>query len=281
LNKPIVGMAPSLSGNGYWLVASDGGIFTFGDARFYGSTGGRRLAEPIVGMAAARDGAGYWLVGADGGIFNFGSARFYGSAAGALAGQRAVGVDASARDDGYWVASQWGGVDTASPGGMRMDPNLVPRRGEDAIAVELVQRINVERATRGLHALYVDPTLKYFAVNWAHYLGASGRFEHQNLGRIFPAAPGKFKEVGEDLFKGSGGSAMDAGTAHLSLMKSPDHRANILLPEHTMIGVGAACINGSLVVDEVFASPAGSVLPPHPTPPEQPIAASNDGGSHC
>ena len=24
-------------GNGYWLVASDGGIFTYGDAEFYGS----------------------------------------------------------------------------------------------------------------------------------------------------------------------------------------------------------------------------------------------------
>ena len=40
LNKPIVGMAATPDGGGYWLVASDGGIFTFGDARFYGSTGG-------------------------------------------------------------------------------------------------------------------------------------------------------------------------------------------------------------------------------------------------
>jgi hypothetical protein len=38
LNKPIVGMAATPSGNGYWLVASDGGIFSFGDAVFRGST---------------------------------------------------------------------------------------------------------------------------------------------------------------------------------------------------------------------------------------------------
>ena len=57
LNAPIVGMAPRTDGGGYWLVASDGGIFSFGDAGFHGSMGGRHLNAPIVGMAAdASDG---------------------------------------------------------------------------------------------------------------------------------------------------------------------------------------------------------------------------------
>jgi len=60
-------------------VASDGGIFTFGDAGFYGSTGAIQLNAPIVGMAATPDGKGYWLAAADGGIFSFGDATFYGS----------------------------------------------------------------------------------------------------------------------------------------------------------------------------------------------------------
>ena len=51
LNKPIVGMAPTPDGNGYWLVATDGGIFSYGDAQFYGSTGSIQLNKPIVGMA--------------------------------------------------------------------------------------------------------------------------------------------------------------------------------------------------------------------------------------
>jgi hypothetical protein len=51
-------------GAGYWLGASDGGISTFGDARFFGA-GGVRLVEPIVGMAATPDGGRYWLVAAD------------------------------------------------------------------------------------------------------------------------------------------------------------------------------------------------------------------------
>lgn len=47
LNRPIVGMAATPSGDGYWLVASDGGVFTFGDAAYRGSTGALRLASPI------------------------------------------------------------------------------------------------------------------------------------------------------------------------------------------------------------------------------------------
>jgi len=64
-------------------VASDGGIFNYGDANFYGSTGAITLNRPIVGMAPTADGNGYWLVASDGGIFNYGDAGFYGSAAGA------------------------------------------------------------------------------------------------------------------------------------------------------------------------------------------------------
>ena len=54
-------MAATPDGKGYWLVASDGGIFTFGDAAFYGSEGGTQLLAPVVGMAATPTGNGYWL----------------------------------------------------------------------------------------------------------------------------------------------------------------------------------------------------------------------------
>jgi hypothetical protein len=58
----------------YWLVAVDGGIFAFGDAGFFGSTGDLALAQPIVGMAATPTGKGYWFVAADGGVFALGDA---------------------------------------------------------------------------------------------------------------------------------------------------------------------------------------------------------------
>ena len=53
-NSPIVGMADTPDGRGYWLVASDGGVFCFGDAGFHGSTGAVRLNRPIVGMGWPR-----------------------------------------------------------------------------------------------------------------------------------------------------------------------------------------------------------------------------------
>jgi len=74
-----VGMAYTPTGKGYWLVDSDGGVFTYGDATFYGSMGGKALAAPIVGIAVTPTGKGYALVGADKGVFNFGDSQYEGS----------------------------------------------------------------------------------------------------------------------------------------------------------------------------------------------------------
>jgi hypothetical protein len=79
LNKPVVGMAANGVG-GYWLVASDGGLFSF-HATFYGSLGGIPLVSPVTGMAATSDAGGYWMVAGDGGVFAFGDAPFWGSPA--------------------------------------------------------------------------------------------------------------------------------------------------------------------------------------------------------
>jgi hypothetical protein len=65
--------------DGYWEVASDGGVFAHGSAPFEGSLGGVRLTRPIVGMAADAESDGYWLAASDGGVFAFGGAAFGGS----------------------------------------------------------------------------------------------------------------------------------------------------------------------------------------------------------
>ena len=111
-NAPVVGMAATPDGKGYWLVASDGGIFTFGDAGFYGSTGATVLNMPIVGMAATPDGKGYWLVASDGGIFTFGDAGFYGSEGAAPLQAPVVGMAATADGKGYWLVASDGGIFT-------------------------------------------------------------------------------------------------------------------------------------------------------------------------
>ncbi len=112
LNQPIVGMAATPDGGGYWLVASDGGIFTFGDASFDGSTGAIHLNQPIVGMAATPDGGGYWLVASDGGIFTFGDASFDGSTGAIHLNQPIVGMAATPDGGGYWLVASDGGIFT-------------------------------------------------------------------------------------------------------------------------------------------------------------------------
>ncbi len=81
LNAPIVGLVPTPSGAGYWLVATDGGVFSFGDANFRGSVPGAlpgvALNSPINGMVAY--GNGYLMVASDGGVFTFSDSPFQGS----------------------------------------------------------------------------------------------------------------------------------------------------------------------------------------------------------
>jgi hypothetical protein len=105
---PIAATGP-LSG-GYWSVASDGGIFSYGDAQFYGSTGAMHLNKPIVGMAPTHDGKGYWLVASDGGIFSYGDAVFYGSTGAMHLNKPIVGMAVTADGKGYWLVASDGGI---------------------------------------------------------------------------------------------------------------------------------------------------------------------------
>jgi hypothetical protein len=95
---------------GYWLVGTDGGIFSFGGAPFYGSTGSLHLNQPIVGMASTPDGGGYWLVAADGGVFSFGDAHFWGSTGSIHLNQPIVGMASTPDGGGYWLVASDGGV---------------------------------------------------------------------------------------------------------------------------------------------------------------------------
>ena len=92
------------------MVASDGGIFSFGGGAFFGSMGGQPLNKPIVGMAATPDGAGYWEVASDGGIFSFGDARFFGSTGGMTLNKPIVGMASTPDGNGYWLVASDGGV---------------------------------------------------------------------------------------------------------------------------------------------------------------------------
>ena len=94
----------------YWMAARDGGIFAFGSAGFYGSTGAIHLNQPIVGMAATPTGHGYWLVASDGGIFSFGDAPFAGSTGAIHLNKPIVGMAATPTGGGYWLVASDGGI---------------------------------------------------------------------------------------------------------------------------------------------------------------------------
>jgi hypothetical protein len=95
---------------GYWLVASDGGIFAYGNAPFEGSAGSITLNKPVVGMASTPNERGYWLAASDGGVFAYGDAAFYGSAGGRALNKPVVGMAANPEGGGYWLVASDGGV---------------------------------------------------------------------------------------------------------------------------------------------------------------------------
>ncbi len=98
------------AGDGYRFVASDGGIFSFGNAGLHGSLGALSLNQPIIGMAGTSSRQGYWLVAADGGIFSFGDAKFHGSTGALKTNAPIVGMAATPDGGGYWMVASDGGI---------------------------------------------------------------------------------------------------------------------------------------------------------------------------
>ena len=105
----VISIRP-IAAPGYWEVASDGGIFSYGGAQFYGSTGSLQLNAPIVGMAPTPDDEGYWLLASDGGIFAFGDAVFYGSTGGMHLNAPIVAMSPTPDGAGYWLVASDGGI---------------------------------------------------------------------------------------------------------------------------------------------------------------------------
>ncbi len=94
---------------GYWLAASDGGIFSY-NVPFNGSAGGTPLNMPVVGAAPTPDAGGYWLAASDGGVFSYGDAGFFGSAGDLVLNKPVVGIAPSPTGAGYWLVASDGGV---------------------------------------------------------------------------------------------------------------------------------------------------------------------------
>lgn len=101
------------STNGYWLVGSDGGVFTFGKLKFYGSEGSKAINAPLIGIASKPDtGKGYRLAGSDGGVYCFGDAYYQGSLPGqGIVVTNVVGIENGDQgSSGYYLIRDTGEV---------------------------------------------------------------------------------------------------------------------------------------------------------------------------
>jgi len=110
LIRPLVGMASTPDGGGYWLVNGSGAISAHGAAQLYGSMAGHPLVSPITHIISSPTGHGYWMVAADGGVFCFGDAGFYGSMGGQSLNKPVVSLAPSPGGRGYWLVAADGGV---------------------------------------------------------------------------------------------------------------------------------------------------------------------------
>ena len=120
---PAAGAAPT--GDGYWLLGADGGVFSFGQAGFLGSLGNGRCTQvdppgraagtyqTCSDMAVTRSGAGYWLVDWVCDVTPFGDARTFAESGGSVWRNEAwpeCYIEPTPSGNGYWLANSFGGV---------------------------------------------------------------------------------------------------------------------------------------------------------------------------
>lgn len=124
LDKPAAAMAPTSSGQGYWIATKGGRVFPFGDAKNRGQLTGSRIS--VVDMQTTPTGKGYWLLARSGRVFAFGDAADLGGAK--PTGLTFAGMAATPTGLGYWLfastgevialgdAPPYGGLTKAEPG---------------------------------------------------------------------------------------------------------------------------------------------------------------------
>jgi cell wall-associated NlpC family hydrolase len=219
LAAPVVGMAATPDGGGYWLANAAGAVSAHGSAVNYGSLGSQTLQAPITHIVSTPDGQGYWLVAADGGIFTFGDAGFYGSMGGKRLNAPVVDMAPTSDGKGYWLVASDGGVFSfgdavfqGSMGGQRLNKPVV------GIAADFQTGGYWEVATDG----------GIFSFN-APFFGSTGSIDlnkpvngmiptADDNGYLFVASDGGTFAFGDAVFAGSmGGKTLNAPVVGLAV----------------------------------------------------------------
>ena len=112
------------------MVAADGGIFTFGDARYFGSWANQNLPDAVVGLLPTPDGGGYSIVTTDGVVLGLGDAQVFGSLTLNPDATPVSAIIGNGSGTGYWLLDPdaWSySFSTPTPEGTL--PRLVRHRG--------------------------------------------------------------------------------------------------------------------------------------------------------
>ncbi|MBI2169135.1 MAG: CAP domain-containing protein [Actinobacteria bacterium] len=159
-----------------------------------------------------------------------------------------------------------------------------PARGEQELAglemaYEIFDRVNDERATRGLQGLDWDPGLETKADEWSRDMSVNG-FRHGGYLRV---DTGQFPGLGENIARATGKSLLNAGVFHSGWMNSDGHRENILNQGFDAVGISVYCVGNNLWATQIFGRRAGSSRPPltDGVPPRDPIVWPDPGGPSC
>jgi uncharacterized protein YkwD len=147
----------------------------------------------------------------------------------------------------------------------------------DPIAAAIVVQVNQQRVANGVPALTVNPVLTFAAtlqsnqmVQQSNVQGLAQAMSHTLYGVALPTMVSRdeyagydYTAIGENIAFGYSG-ADDVMTAW---MNSPGHRANILDPGFTEIGVSVkANPDGVLYFTQEFGNPITPTPPPPPNP---------------
>lgn len=158
----------------------------------------------------------------------------------------------------------------------------------DRLAYEIFEKVNDERAERGLDPVEWDHRMAEVARDWSAHMQASGEFRHRDLGALDDEPWGAaYRSIAENIAMGQ----TTAGQVHAGWMRSDGHRANILNPDVDRLGVGVVCVGGTMHATQNFAisqtdgqPPAAGDEPParEGPPPQEPIVHPDDGaGTSC
>jgi uncharacterized protein YkwD len=179
-------------------------------------------------------------------------------------------------------------VGTEAPGAGEPAPAGTPpddTESEPARRMEraIFERVNDERAERGLAPVAWDDTLAEVARDWSREMAESGQLRHSDLREVQQSDEvSGYESLGENIFSSTG--PVPAGTIHAGWMRSPDHRSNVLEPGWDRLGVGVVCAeDGSVWATQEFGRTRGADRPPlaRETPPEQPLVRPEDEGPRC